>query len=416
MLILFFSYEGVEMSRYEAIIVGAGPAGGQCARELASRGRKVLLIDKAKNFQENNYSSGGAPLEIMQDFKLPSSIVGTYWNKLTVSSTNEKSIWHSPQSFGPIINFDQLRMFLATETISQGGYIQLGCQYTSHQLTSNLITVKFKNLETKEESQAETSVLVDATGTDRKVLMNNTYDKNKAMAVTGIEYHIKVEPSIYKLFEHSLNFFLGHYWMPQGYAWIFPIAPYQLKIGIIRYFQNHSYIPYIPSYRVYLDQLLQLCGESASQQILDKHGKTIYYTLGQKDQRYKGPVLAIGDAISAINPLGCEGIRHALASGNQAAIEIDKFLKKEISSFKNYDKAMNKYFGRRWFFSELLMSYLFKKKQDSLIDQIVHDFGIMNNEEIIDVIFHYRFRRAIKSYCCYFASRLKNLVSHRENF
>ena len=39
---------------YDVIVIGAGPAGGQCARELAEKGKKVLLVDKAKNFAINN--------------------------------------------------------------------------------------------------------------------------------------------------------------------------------------------------------------------------------------------------------------------------------------------------------------------------------------------------------------------------
>lgn len=62
------------MKRYDVIVVGAGPAGGQCARELSTNGFKVLLVDKAKDFLENNYSSGAGPLSLMSDYNLPASI------------------------------------------------------------------------------------------------------------------------------------------------------------------------------------------------------------------------------------------------------------------------------------------------------------------------------------------------------
>ncbi len=397
---------------YDAIVVGAGPAGGQCARDLARKSRRVLLIDKAKGFLENNYSSGGAPLEVMNDFELPSSIVGTYWNKLTIRSTKEKSVWYSPFPFGPIIDFDKLRAFLSEETVKNGGDFQLGYRYQSHRLSSHNIDVQIRNQATQEEICLQTKVLIDATGSERRVLSQHNYDKDQAMAATGIEYHIQVEPAIYESFACSLNFFLGHHWMPQGYAWIFPMSPCQLKIGVIRYFKNKSYIPYEPSYDFYLNQMLTLCGPA---RVLDKHGKTIYYTWGQKDQRHQGPILAIGDAISSINPLGCEGIRHALVSGRQAAIEVDRFLNGEISYFNSYNQAMNRYFGWKWFLSELFMSSLFKSTHDGLMDQAVRYFSHMSNEEIMDVIFRYRFQKTLKSYAYYFASRLKNLFKYTRN-
>ncbi|MGH8049004.1 MAG: FAD-dependent oxidoreductase, partial [Chthoniobacterales bacterium] len=36
------------MNVYDAIIVGAGPAGSVCAATLAQAGRRVLLLDKAR--------------------------------------------------------------------------------------------------------------------------------------------------------------------------------------------------------------------------------------------------------------------------------------------------------------------------------------------------------------------------------
>lgn len=392
---------------YDVVIIGAGPAGGQCARELAQASKRVLLIDRAKSFQENNYSSGGAPLDMMTDFHLPSSIVGTYWNKLIIHSTHKQAAWQSNQPFGPVIDFDRLRQFLADETARLGGDFKLGCQYLSHTSKGNsVIDVKIKDLINDEVFSIQTKIVIDATGTERRVLSKQPSAQSKILAVTGIEHHIEVDPSIYSAYSQSLQFFLGHKWMPQGYAWIFPMAANQLKVGVIRYYQDKQFVPYEPSYRHYLDQMLSLCGNETSRRTIDRHGKTIHYTLGQRDQRYEGPILAIGDAISAINPLGCEGIRHALVSGRIAAKEISRYLNGEIVSFYEYDKKMSRYFGYKWLFSEKLMNSLFKTKRDSLIDKTVHCFGLMNNEEIMDVIFNYRYQRTLKAYFWYFVSRL----------
>jgi flavin-dependent dehydrogenase len=183
--------------------------------------------------------------------------------------------------------------------------------------------------------------------------------------------------------------------MPQGYAWIFPMSNSRLKIGVIRYFQNKNYVPYNPSYHYYINQLLALCEPC---NILDKHGKTVYYTKGQKDVRFSGPVIAIGDAVSSVNTLGWEGIRHALYSGRFAAQAILAYLKNPIKGFNSYERALNHYFGYKWLFSEMYMNYLFKTKSDHLIDQTVRAFGNMNNDEIMQVLFEYKFRYALKSY------------------
>lgn len=392
------------MKKYDVLIIGAGPAGGQCARELSKNGFKVLLVDKAKDFLENNYSSGGAPLEIMSRFDLPNSVVGTYWNNLRIYSTKEKAIWTSPSSFGPVLDFDKLRSFLVDETVKNKSECFLRTQYQTHRLCSDSIEIDLKDLNNSSIYTVQSSVLVDATGSERKVLAQDQINKNREVIATGIEYHIKVDEDIYQSYANSLNFFLGHHWMPQGYAWIFPMSSHSLKIGVIRYFQNKSYVPYEPSYKHYLEQLLHLCG---NYEIIDKHGKTIHYTQGQKDLQCRGPVIAIGDAISSINPLGWEGIRHAMFTGDFAAQTIQSYLRKETSSLNNYKSYLNQYFGYKWFFSEKFMNHLFKTKNDSTIDRSVASFARMTNEEIMKVIFQYQFRYTFKSYFWYFLSQLK---------
>jgi digeranylgeranylglycerophospholipid reductase len=199
----------MKMKTYDVIVVGAGPAGGQCARDLVAKGFKVLLVDKAKNFLENNYSSGGGPLSMMTDFDLPPSIVGAYWNKLNIESTKEKNVWTSDSPFGPVLDFDRLRQFLSDETQRMGGDFQLGLQYVSHRIQNDEVEVRFKNLESHEDTHFRSKFLVDATGTDRKIIEPHK-NENASLPATGIEFHIKVSPDIYKKYSHSLNFFLGH--------------------------------------------------------------------------------------------------------------------------------------------------------------------------------------------------------------
>lgn len=390
------------MQKYDVVIIGAGPAGGQCARKLSRQGFNVLLVEKAKDFLENNYSSGGAPLEVLSHFELPNSVVGTYWNTFRIKSTEAQAVWTNSSPFGPIIDFDKLRAFLAEETCKHGGSFHLGFQYQHHKVFSDRVEVYLKDLNSSTTFPVEASVIVDATGSERKVLAQKQDDKERSIIATGIEYHIEVDKEIYQKYSQSMNFFLGHYWMPQGYAWIFPMAPLRLKVGVIRYFQNKTYVPYDPSYKTYLQRILELCN---SYQICDKHGKTIYYTEKQQDIRYQGPVIAIGDAISSINPLGWEGIRHAMASGDLAAQTIQDYLKGKTKDFSPYHKAMNHYFGYRWFFSEKLMSHLFTTKYDTWIDQSVRSFSLMDHEEIMEVVFHYKFRHTLKSFFWYFVLR-----------
>ncbi len=53
----------IDSKDFDVIVIGAGPAGGSCARECAKRGLKVLLIERSQEIGEPNYSTAGTPKE-----------------------------------------------------------------------------------------------------------------------------------------------------------------------------------------------------------------------------------------------------------------------------------------------------------------------------------------------------------------
>jgi len=373
------------MEHYDVVVVGAGPAGGQCARRLSASGKHVLLIEKAKTFDINNYSSGGSNLKVMADYDLPESIVAAYWNKFAVHMTQENHQWIAEKPVGVVLDFKKLRHFLAEETSKTGGNVKLGVSYHSHE--NNI--VHLKNHHTRNIEIVKTNYLVDATGSERKVLMQNNYDKRRAMCTTGIEFLLEVHPEDYSQFANTLTSFLGTKWMPQGYAWIFPMESNRLKVGVIRYFQHENIVPHDQSYLRYLEQLMN-AKLMHPYEIIDKHGKTLYYTYSRKDEHYRDNIIAIGDAISTLNPLAAEGIRHALYSGHQAAEAIIS------QSFGHYQRTMNRYCGLKWAFCEKVMNIVYKSRNEKNFDLYLNTLRSFNFDELIELLFDYKTRRFIE--------------------
>lgn len=394
------------MQEYDVIIIGAGPSGGQCARELAKKGNKILLVEKAKDFSVNNFSSGGAPLEILKDYNLPTDIVASFLNRFSISSSKDQALWNSTKMIGVILDFQKLREFLANETIRYGGALLLDKSYRSHEsFESNKIIVHLQDHESHQIHPYLTKVLVDATGVERKVLMGETYNKKKNVAATGMEYLIETSPQNYLKFAQTLSFLFGHKWMPQGYAWVFPMQPNLLKVGIIRYFAHEDIVPHESSYHFYMDNLLNETLGSKDTQILDRHGKTLYYTYKQHDLRYHQNVLAIGDSISMLNPMACEGIRHAMASGKFAAENIHDYLHGKKDNFKSYSNEISRYCGTKWNLSEFIMDRLYKEQNDFNIELILQVFKTLSLDDILDFGFGYQFSKVLK-----FSSRYASLL------
>ncbi len=385
------------MKEYDVLVVGAGPAGGQCARDLSKAGKKVLLIEKARDFSVNNYSSAGAPMELMHDFELPESVVGTYWNKIMMHSDNDKHVWTAPEAKGVIMDFKKLRAFLAEDSQKHGAEIQLGVAYHHHEQQNGKTVVSLKNHNTKEVETCIAKVIVDATGAERDVLAKGRYDKTKALVATGIEYLVEIDDDIYETWANALSIFMGLNWMPQGYAWIFPMEPNTLKVGVGRYFQYDTFVPHEKSYQYYLDGMMEKCLKTKTPRILDKHGKTLVYTYGRKDLHHENNVIAIGDTISTINPLAFEGIRHAMVSGQIAAKHINQFLS-QISNLHGFRKEIRQYCGIRWLLSEIMMKKIYREADPKKIDLIIKVFKSFTMDEMIDLAFHYKLSHAFKFY------------------
>jgi len=396
------------MEHYDAVIIGSGPAGGQCGRQLVKAGKKVLLVDKCKDLNVNAYSSGGAPLSIIDDYQLPTNLISCYWNKMAVYSSRETHKVSTPQAKGVVLDFAKLRHFLANEVSNHGGSLRLDSSYVAHDRNDSTTVVTLNDHASHLEEHISTDVLIDATGSERSVLRKHNYDKERAVGVAGIEYHIEVDAAIFNRYANTLSFYLGHRWMPQGYAWVFPIQPNMLKIGIICYYTPHQIVPHEPAIRHYLDRMIVECMGTSNIPIHEKHGKTLYYTYGQRDLLYKDNVIAIGDAISTLNPLASEGIRHAMASGNIASDHILRYLNNK-QPFTGYSKDLKRYFGYKWLESEQIMKFLYTQKDDRKIDLMLKALKQFSLQGLFELGFNYDFKKIVKFFAAYMWLRIKNL-------
>jgi flavin-dependent dehydrogenase len=380
------------MEFFDVVIVGAGPSGGEAARELAKMGYSVLLAEKSKDFTVNNYSSAGAPLSFMQKFKLPEQIVGASWNQIELFSNNNSHCWSSKEWGGVVMDFAKLKNHLADEAAESGAKVLLNCTYKSFDGTK----VCFR-LKDNPNYEVRTRVIIDATGGERSVLGGG----EQAFPSTGLEHLVEVDEKTYTRWSQSLSVFMGSKWRPQGYGWIFPMEPNRLKVGIGRYFTNQVIVPREKRFSLYLDNLLEKCLNTQNLKILDTHGKTIYYTAGRKDFHFKDNCLAIGDAISMINPLAFEGIRHAMESSKVAACHVDRFLQGKQKTFSPYQRDIASYCGYKWRMCEFLMKKIYLEGNDKNIDLMIDCYKKFSFNEMMNLAFHYKFRESLKFYFNY---------------
>ncbi len=394
------------MKSFDVIIVGAGPAGGHCARQLAASGIQVLLVEQQETFAANNFSSAVTPLETLAKFELPDSIVGSFWNELVIVSTNVRKQWESSTPVGAVLNFAKLREFLAGEVTRNGGEVWLGHRYLSHSSDRGQTVVMLKP-KGQDAIAVRTRVLVDATGATRSLMYPQRKTSPAFLSGSGIEYLIEVDESTYLSCAKSLIFFLGYQWMPQGYSWIFPMEKNILKVGAARYNGQHQILEdTYPAIKQSIEVLIQEYLHLDSYQRLETHGSTLHYRNGLQDIYYRDHVVAIGDAVSMVNAMGGEGIRHGMASAQIASEYIQEYLIGRRGDFADYQHHLHREFKRPWDISERIAKKVYLQYSDRRIDQGLAYLGVLEFSEVIELLFYYRFENMTKGVRRIFLSKL----------
>ena len=382
---------------YDVIVIGGGPAGGQAARNLTKKGHQVLLVEKYNSFADNNFSSAGMTLEPMSEFDLPETIVGAYWNDLEIQCTKDRYLWKGGEPKGVVLNFQKLREFLADETRSNGGDVLMGYRYVKKEIIHDGVRVFLNNSSTKKTKIFESKMVVDATGPLRKVMFDTKEEQPEMTLGSGTEYEIEVEQEIYDRFKDKLLFFLGHKWAIKGYSWIFPMENRILKVGAGKtHIKSKDQEDTDKTTRKITEKIIEEYLGTTSYKIIDMHGGIIRYSPGLKDVFYKDNVVGVGDAISAINPRGGEGIRYAMQSADLACQYVDQYLKTGSANFDEYQKEWKKRKGFKWRLSELSARRMYSRYSDEQVENRVQFFHKnFSTEDMIESLFNFKYNKVV---------------------
>ena len=398
---------------FDVVVVGAGPAGGHCARKLSQLGHRVLLIERYKDFNVNSFSSSGTPNETLAKYQIPESVVGSFWNKIFIVTSNQTGIWRSAQIQGSVLDFAKLRSFLADETRSHGGELWLNCLYVSHKTVADkkgdrtMVQVR----RDRTDVVIETRLLVDATGPNRSVMYVNPKDQPELITGTGVEFLIEVDDEAYDRSANALTFFLGYKWMPKGYSWIFPMGNRRLKVGAGIVNLPHEFVKEMQPLKHYIQLIIDEHIKPKEYSIVERHGGTVRYSLGLKDKYVDGSVIAIGDAVSTINFLGGEGIRHAMESSEISVKYIDRYLKGTGQNFDGYQQEMHQVFLKSWTISEKLGLKKYLADSDRLVDRVVNYLRPLKLEDVVDILFYYKFEKASKGLASYLWRKVRSVLN-----
>ncbi len=291
--------EDRESKHFDALIVGAGPAGANAALALAHRGRRVALIERA---ELPRYKTCGGGVVGRALAELPPA-ARAFEHECRRAELHIDELSFAVEEKTAIVAMAMradLDAALVGAARAQGAELLAPC--TAHGLTQSTQGVV---LETS-RGRLQAPFLVAADGATSRLAARAGWTSGPSV-IPAIEWELRVERERHQRFADAARFDLG---VGRGYAWVFPKRAH-LSVGLVRMGPGRA-----PLART-LEAYLQRLGLEAAESV-ERHGWMIPVRPPAQGVA-RGRVLLVGDAAGLADPLTGEGIGNALRSGRLAA-------------------------------------------------------------------------------------------------
>jgi len=309
--------------QYDAIIVGAGPAGSTAAYELALNGVNVIVLEKEK-FPRYKACGGGITHKAAQLLPFDiSPVVEKTINDIAFSSKYESHFRRSSdKSFMYCVMRNHFDQFLVERAIEKGAKFIDSAKVLDISYNAKSVSVKTSDVEIIGK------VLIGADGANSIVSRTTGLNKEIINGVT-IEAEIRIDHYTEKLPE-AVHIDWGT--IPGGYAWIFPKKDH-ISLGVGGPKEVSGYL------KTYYQNILERFDLSANE-VFSFKAHSLPYRL-KSGKFSNGNILLVGDAAGLTDPLTGEGIYYAVKSGQIAAKAVYEYLGGRTQDLGKYDLAIN---------------------------------------------------------------------------
>jgi geranylgeranyl reductase family protein len=281
---------------FDAIIVGAGPAGCAAAYDLHAAGKRVLLLDKCR-FPRLKPCAGALTPKTLNALRFDvAPVIRRSCSQLKLSLAHKSKSFDSPLPIAAMTVRSELDAFVLERCISRGIEFKAPCRITSLTRDANQWKV------TTNVGEFAAPFLIGADGANSQV-------RKLLFSRSPLKFGVALETCI--PVEDPANWQMEFDFAPvdHGYAWIFPKHDH-LNVGL--YTLN-------PMIHQAAEKLAQFAKQKVGPSITNPiHG----HKIPQNGRVFRNPwpnACLVGDAAGCIDPFLGEGIHNAIRSGQLAA-------------------------------------------------------------------------------------------------
>ncbi|WP_142987784.1 digeranylgeranylglycerophospholipid reductase [Halorubrum cibi] len=377
-------------NRYDVIIAGAGPAGAQCARDLADRGYDVVVLETEAEDEfpaQSNKSTGGTFASMMTSFGIPDDVVMHATESVVLESPNEHFIQDQP---GFVLDFKAFKKFLVEDGRHKGAEYRFDARVRDPIVEDgDLVGVRYNR-----DQEVFGEIVIDATGPAAPLAKDlgiaNLERENHAIGIEYLFEGVDLNHPEFADLTDAMMLRLDHEYAPGGYSWIFHTGDDTAKVGIC-YIQNERYQENAIHDRTvdgYLEHWLDTDPRfENARQIAESpvRGSAHVQPPGSMST---DSFMAIGDTVPSVDPVWGEGIYKCMKSARAAAMTADRCLTrtKNISAEEMgvYDDLWNEQVAPRQD-RRLMMTRLLYLAPNERYDRLMQDLNKLSRDTLSDI-------------------------------
>jgi digeranylgeranylglycerophospholipid reductase len=313
---------------YDVVVAGAGPAGAQCARDLAARDYDVVVLEteQEEGFpRTSNKSTGGTFPSMLASFNVPDDVVMQFTDDVVIESPNDHYVREQP---GAVLEFAEFKRFLVEDGREKGAEYRFDARATEP-ITEDggAVGVRYNG-----DEEVHADIVVDATGPAAPLAKEmGVTDLRREKQAIGVEYEyegVDLAAPGYADLNRAMMLRLDHDVAPGGYAWIFHTGADTAKVGVC-YIQNERHREYAGDGKAIDDYLTGWVEDDprfdGAERMEGKQHRGSAHIQMPGSLSTAG-FMAIGDTVPTIDPLWGEGIHKGMQSARAAAVTADNAL------------------------------------------------------------------------------------------